>query len=130
MPTMHLGRHADHPTTTTPHANPWLWLAGGMLLFFLVPLVGADMLALQPDTYYLIYFTVAVAWFTVFVSAYAAELHDLWRNNLGLSLVVGAVAGAALVAMVLGQAGTDHLDGWRFAFEILWRGRSTAASTR
>ena len=87
-----------------------------------MPLVGADMLALQPDTYYLIYFTVAVAWFTVFVSAYAAELHDLWRNNLGLSLVVGAVAGAALVAMVLGQAGTDHPDGWRFAFEILWRG--------
>ena len=63
-----------------------------------------------------------MAWFAVFVSAYATELHDLWRHNLRLSLAVGAVAGAGLVAMVLSQAGTDHPDGWRFGFEILWRG--------
>ena len=128
MHTLHLGRHAEAagPKLATPgsaaRANPWLWLAGGALLFFLVPLVGTDMLGLQPDLYYLIYFTIAVAWFAVFVSAYAAELHDLWRHNLGLSLAVGAVAGAALVAMVFSQAGTDHPDGWRFGFEILWRG--------
>jgi hypothetical protein len=67
-------------------------------LFFLVPLVGTDVLGLQPDLYYLIYFTIAVAWFAVFVSAYAAELRDLWRHNLSLSLAVGAVAGAGLVA--------------------------------
>ena len=24
--------------------------------------------------------------------------------------------------MVFSQAGTDHPDGWRFGFEILWRG--------
>jgi hypothetical protein len=93
-----------------------------MLLFFLVPLVGTDLLGLQPDLYYLIYFTIAVAWFAVFLSAYAAELRDLWRHNLGLSLALGAVAGAGLVAMVFSQAGTDHPDGWRFGFEILWRG--------
>jgi hypothetical protein len=33
-----------------------------------------------------------VAWFAVFLNAYAAELHDLWRHNLGLSLAVSAVA--------------------------------------
>jgi hypothetical protein len=85
MRTLHLSRHAEdaeHAVAapgTTSHANPWLWLADGMLLFFLVPLVGTDMLGLQPDLYYLIYFTIAVAWFAVFVSAYAAELRDLWR---------------------------------------------------
>ena len=80
------------------------------------------MFGLQPDLYYLIYFTIAVAWFAVLVSSYADELHDLWRHNLGLSLAVGAIAGAGLVAMVFSQAGTDHPDGWRFGFEILWRG--------
>jgi len=128
MHTLHLNGHAEDaghsvatPGTTT-RTNPWLWLAGGALLFFLVPLVGTDLLGLQPDMFYLIYFTIAVAWFAVFVRAYAAELHDLWRHHLGLSLAVGAVAGAGLVAMVLGQAGTDHPDGWRFGFEICWRG--------
>src|SRR3954468_22221097 len=128
MHTLHLRRHAENapPVVATPgsttRTNPWLWLAGGALLFFLVPLVGTDLLGLQPDMYYLIYFTIAVAWFAAFVRAYAAELHDLWRHNLGLSLVVGAVAGAALVAMVLSQAATTHPDGWRYAFEVLWRG--------
>jgi hypothetical protein len=126
MHTLHLRRHSEDtehakPDTTTT-ATPWLWLAGGALLFFLVPLLGTDILALQPDMYYLIYFTTAVAWFAVFVNAYAAALRDLWRHNLGLSLAVGAVAGGALVAQVLSQAGTDHPDGWRFGFEILWRG--------
>jgi hypothetical protein len=70
-------RHRPPP----PAPTPWLWLAGGMLVFFLVPLVGTNMLGLQPDMYYLIYLTVAVAWFAVFVSAYSADLHDLWRHK-------------------------------------------------
>jgi hypothetical protein len=125
MRTLPAGRHAEHRVTTqgtAPRRHPWLWLVGGMLLFFLVPLVGSDLLGLQPDMYYLIYFTIAVAWFAVFVSVNAADLHDLWRHRLGLSLTVGAVAGAALVALVFSQPGTDHPEGWRFGFEILWRG--------
>jgi hypothetical protein len=126
MRTLHLGRHGDvteraAPAPTTD-AHPWLWLAGGALLFFLVPLVGADVLGLQPDLYYLAYFTVAVAWFAVFVTTHAAALRELWRHNLGLSLGVGAVVGAGLALMVFGQEATDHPDGWRYAFEILWRG--------
>jgi len=125
MQSLRRSQHAEHAVATprtTARANPWLWLGSGSVLFFMVPLVGTDMLGLQPDMYYLIYFTIAVAWFAVFVKAYAAELRDLWRHNLSLSLVIGAVAGAGLVAMVFRQAGTDHPDGWRFGFEIIWRG--------
>jgi hypothetical protein len=126
MRTLHRGRHVEgtEPATqdTTSRASAWLWLGGGALLFFLVPFVGSDVLGLQPDLYYLVYFTVAVAWFAVFAIAHASQLHDLWRHNLGWSLAVGAVAGAGLVAMVFSQAGTDRPDGWRFAFEIIWRG--------
>lgn len=124
---MHGLRLRRHPDPVGVAARPaaataWWWLAGGTVLFFLVPYVGTDLLGLQPDLYYLVYFTVAVVWFVAFAGAYAAELQDLWRHRLGLSFAVGALAGAALVAMVLSQEGTDHPDGWRFWFEILWRG--------
>lgn len=126
MRTLHPSRHldkTDHPAVaTSSNAHPWLWLAGGAVLFFLIPLVGADMLGLQPDLYYLLYFTAAVAWFAAFLITHAAALHDLWRHNLGYSLVVGAVVGAGLAVMVFSQEATDHPDGWRFAFEIFWRG--------
>jgi hypothetical protein len=116
-----LTMHSSRPTTerpgtavsgARPEPSPWLWLIGGALLFFTVPFVGTDVLGLQPDLYYLCYFTVAVLWLAAFVATYRAALHDLWRHNLAWSLVVGALAGAAVVAVVLGQAATDH-PGWR-----------------
>ena len=126
MRMVHVGRHvegAEQPTSGTPSgASAWVWLADGAIVFFLVPFLGSDVLGLQPDLYYLVYFTVAVAWFAVFAIAHASQLHDLWRHNLGASLAVGAIAGAGLVALVFSQAGTDRPDGWRFAFEIVWRG--------
>ncbi len=129
MPTLHPSRPAAlaSPATTPdsasrPSSSPWLWLIGGALLFFAVPFVGTDLVGLQPDLYYLVYFTVAVAWFAAFLATYRAELHDLWRVNLPWSLLVGTVAGVAVAAIVFGQAGTDHPDGWRWWFAIGWRG--------
>lgn len=127
MSAVNPGRHAAAPSgasaaSTSTQARPWLWLSGGALLFFAIPLLGSDVLGLQPDLYYLIYFTVAVAWFTAFVLTHAAELHDLWRHHLGLSLATGAIVGSGLTVFVFSQAATDHPDGWRRGFEIVWRG--------
>jgi hypothetical protein len=117
----------EHSGTTPrslvrPKPSPWLWLAGGALLFFMVPLLWTDVFGLQPDLYYLIYFTIAVAWFAAFLAANRAALRDLWRINLKWSLAVGAVAGIVVAAIVFSSAGTDHPDGWRWWFEIGWRG--------
>src|SRR3954454_21621187 len=129
--------HADAPTRTsrnhtsgpTPGSlpiagkgHPLLWLAAGVLLFFLVPLVGTDWLELQPDLYYLGYFTVAVFFFAAFVASQASILRPLWTGHLWQSLLVGALAGAVLAAGIFNQAATPHPDGWRFAFQIVWRG--------
>ena len=103
-------------------ADPWLWLAGGALLFVLVPRVGADLLGLQPDLYYLGSFTIAVAWFVAFVLVHDDELRGFWHHHLGRSLLVGLLVGPVLMAIVLNQSGTDRPDGWRLAFEVLWRG--------
>jgi hypothetical protein len=42
--------------------------------------------------------------------------------NRAWSLVVGAVAGIGVAAVVLGSDGTGHPEGWRWWFEIGWRG--------
>jgi hypothetical protein len=91
-------------------------------LFFAVPFIGTDRLGLQPDLYYLCYFTIAVVWFAAFLATYRTQLRDLWRLNLTWSLAVGAVAGIGVAIIVFSSAGTDHPDGWRWWFEIAWRG--------
>lgn len=99
-----------------------LWLGAAAVLFFLVPLVGTGWLELQPDLYYLGYFTVAVSFFAAFVATHASALRPLWTANLWQSLVVGALAGAALAVGVFSQAATPHPDGWRYGFQVIWRG--------
>ena len=105
-----------------PSPSPWLWLAGGALLFFSVPFAGTDLLGLQPDLYYVVYFTVAVVWFAAFLATYRTRLGGLWKVNLRWSLAVGALAGIAVATIVFSSAGTDHPDGWRWWFQIAWRG--------
>ncbi|MGZ8736397.1 MAG: hypothetical protein ACXWW7_04450 [Nocardioides sp.] len=121
--------HRTHTATPVPGAppsagggSPLLWLGAGAMLLFLVPFVGTDWLELQPDLYYLGYFTVAVAFFATFVTMHASALRPLWTEHLWQSLLIGALAGAALAIGVFNQAATPHPDGWRFGFQIIWRG--------
>jgi hypothetical protein len=110
------------PSASEGTGSGLVWLAAGAILFFLVPWVGTDWLELQPDLYYLGYFTVAVSFFVAFVATHASALQPLWTTNLWQSLVVGALVGAALAVGVLNQTATPHPDGWRFGFQIVWRG--------
>jgi hypothetical protein len=121
--------HRTHATTPAPavpgsagRSSLLLWLGAAAIVFFLVPLVGTVWLELQPDLYYLGYFTVAVSFFAGFVATHASALRPLWTANLWQSLVVGALAGAALAIGVFNQAATPHPDGWRYGFQIIWRG--------
>lgn len=101
---------------------PLLWLGAAAMLFFLVPFVGTDWLELQPDLYYLGYFTLAVAFFATFVTLHASALRPLWTEHLWQSLLIGALAGAALAIGIFNQAATPHPGGWTFGFQIIWRG--------
>jgi hypothetical protein len=122
---VHRTRTATPVSGSSPsegQGSPLLWLAVGAILLFLVPLIGTDWLALQPDLYYLGYFTVAISFFVAFVATHASALRPLWTANLWQSLLVGALVGAALAVGVLNQAATPHPDGWQFGFQIVWRG--------
>jgi len=114
--------HLDDVVPGRPKRSLLLWFGGASLLFFLVPLIGTDWLGLHPDLYYLGYFTLAVAFFTAFVATHASALRILWTQHLWQSLVIGALAGAMLAIGVANQAATPHPEGWRYGFQIAWRG--------
>lgn len=115
-------KSAPASATNVGGGRPLLWLGAGATLFFLVPLVGTDWLELQPDVYYLGYFTVAVSFFAAFVVTHASALRPLWTTKLWQSLLVGALAGSVLAVGIFNQAATPHPDGWRYGFQIIWRG--------
>lgn len=120
-------RHVERaPLWETPavhaHVPVLAWYAAAAVLFFAVPFIGTDRLGLQPDLFYLGYFTVAVLFFAAFVTQHAAELKELWTLHLWQSLAIGALVGATLAIGIFQQTGTAHADGWRYAFEIGWRG--------
>lgn len=118
----HTAIPAPETPSTARRGAPLLWFGAAAVLFFLVPWVGTDRLELQPDLYYLGYFTVAVSFFAAFLARNASALRALWTANLWQSLLLGALAGAALAIGVFNQAATPHPDGWRFGFQIIWRG--------
>src|SRR4051794_12042634 len=72
------------------------WYAAAAAVFFAVPLIGTDWLGLQPDLFYLGYFTVAVVFVATFVVRHATELRVLWTVHLWQSIVIGALVGATL----------------------------------
>jgi len=99
-----------------------VWYAVAAGLFFLVPLLGTDWLGLQPDLFYLGYFTVAVVFFVGFVSRHVEQLRELWTVHLWQSVLIGALVGTALAFGIFQQTAAPHAEGWRFGFEIAWRG--------
>ena len=109
-------------STSRRGGSPLRWLGAAMLLFFLVPLVGTNWLELQPDLYYLGYFTVALLFFAAFLTAHASALRPLWTEHLWQSLLIGALAGGSLAIGIFNQAATPHPEGWRYGFQIIWRG--------
>jgi hypothetical protein len=124
MSTRHLERAYVWETPTAPARKTPVsaWYAVAAALFFAVPFAGTDWLGLQPDLFYLGYFTVALAFFATFVVRHATELRELWTLRLWPSLVIGAVVGATLAIGIFQQSGTAHAEGWRYGFEIAWRG--------
>jgi len=65
---------------------------------------------------------VAVVFFVGFVSRHVEQLEELWTVHLWQSVLIGALAGTALAFGIFQQTAAPHAEGWRFGFEIAWRG--------
>jgi len=98
------------------------WLAGGAVLTFVVSLVGTDLLGLHHDLYYLLYFTIVLAYLAAFVARAGLDWRRVVTRNLAWSVGLGVLVGAAVARQILAQPGTARPSGAYLAFEVAWRG--------
>lgn len=118
--------HPLEPVTvrdTREHGSVQLaWLVGALALSFAIPFLGSDMLGLPLPIYYLCYFVLVLSFLGVYVRTTGVDLRALVRRRWAISLVLGLLAGAFVVARVLSGTGTPGPQGARYAFELFWRG--------
>lgn len=125
----HEDRAARTGSTTSPVAGRGTarrnvaWLAGGIVMSFVVPFVLADQLGLQRDLYYGIYMAAVTSLFVGWARDTGHPLREMcarhWRWAVGLGLIVAGLS----AAIVLGaEDATSHPGGIQFATAIAWRG--------
>lgn len=109
--------------TAAPPVVHALWLAGGMLLAFLLPFVLADSLGLNRDLYYGIYGLCVVGYIALWARTTRRPLRRLVTTRWPMALALGTVAGAILVLMVYRtEDATPRPEGIPFVAALLWRG--------
>jgi hypothetical protein len=119
----HAHQHFSRRLTATPAVVQVLWLAGGLLLAFLIPFVLADTLELDRDVYYGVYGASVIAFFALWLRATDQSLRLLVSSRAALAIGLGLLAGALLVLIVYRtEEGTPHPEGIDFAAAIAWRG--------
>lgn len=115
-----------NPVTVRDTRGQWQaqlsWLGTGMALSFTIPFIGSDTLGLPLPIYYLCYFVLVLSFLGVYVRNTGVDLRALVSRRWAISLVLGLLAGAFVVARVLSGAGTPGPQGARHAFELVWRG--------
>jgi hypothetical protein len=115
----HEGRMRE--LTMAPPVVHALWLAGGMLLAFLMPFVLADSLGLNRDLYYAIYASGVVGYIALWARTTRQPLLRRATNRWPATLALGIVAGAALVLMVYRtEDATSRPGGIEFIAPLLW----------
>jgi hypothetical protein len=119
----HAHQRFSQRLTDTPAVVQVLWLAGGLLLAFLIPFVLADTLELDRDVYYGAYGASVIAFFGLWLRATDQSLRLLVSRRAALAIGLGLLAGALLVLIVYRtEEATPHPEGIDFAAAIAWRG--------
>ena len=117
-PLPHAGRLA-----VTPAVKHGLWLAGGLLLAFLIPFVLADTLEINRDLYYGLYAAGVIGYVALWARATGQSLSRLAARRLAVAVGLGVVVAAILVLMVYRtEASTPRPEGIDLAAAIVWRG--------
>lgn len=111
------------PRAVPQAARQLAWFALVCVVAFLVPYLGASVLDLQHDVFYLVYFAVTVAVLASYVRLEHVDVPEVFRHRRLWSLAIGAVLAVFLVFNVLAtEDATARPGGAYFVFELLWRG--------
>jgi cobalamin synthase len=109
--------------TATASIRQAIWLAGGLVLAFLIPFVFADRLEINRDVYYGIYGAAAISFVAVWAWSTGIPLARLASRRPWLTLALALASSAILVGIVYqSDTATPHPAGLEFAAAIAWRG--------
>ena len=99
------------------------WLAGGILMSFLVPFVLADQLGLQRDLYIGIYVAAVAGLFVAWTHDTRQSLRSMCARHWPWAVGLGVIFAGVSAFIVLGtEDATSHPGGVEFLAAIGWRG--------
>ena len=111
------------PTTVLHTARDLAWFTGGCVYAFAIPYLGASVLDLQHDIYYLAYFAAVLLLLGIYVRIEQVDLGALllprWRWSVGLGVLM---AGFLVFNVFKTEGATARPHGLYFVFELAWRG--------
>jgi hypothetical protein len=98
------------------------WLAGGMVLAFLVPYLVADRLQLQRDIYYGVYIAAVAGLFVAWARDTGQPLGQLCARRWRWAVLLGLAFAGASVLIALSQDATARPGGLELVAAVGWRG--------
>ena len=98
------------------------WILLGVLVGFGASFVFGDLITLPLDLYYLIYFGIVVAFFTIYIKKTQLNLKEWFSRRWVWGILLGLVFGALMVQNVLSRPVTEKFTGAYLAWLIFWRG--------
>jgi hypothetical protein len=98
------------------------WIAYGAIVGFGTSFIFGDLITLPLDLYYLVYFGITIAFFTIYIRKTQLNLKEWFSRRLVLGILLGLVFGALIIQIVLSRPATEKFTGPYLAWLILWRG--------
>jgi hypothetical protein len=98
------------------------WIVLGALVGFGASFIFGDLMTLPLDLYYLIYFGIIIAFFSIYIKKTQLSLKEWFSRRWLWGLLLGLVLGALMVQNVLSRPATDKFTGPYLAWLIFWRG--------
>lgn len=98
------------------------WIVYGAIVGFGASFIFGDLITLPLDLYYLIYFGIVLAFFTIYIKKTQLNLKEWFSRRLVLGILLGLVFGALMVQNVLARPATENFTGPYLAWLIFWRG--------
>ncbi len=98
------------------------WIVCGAMVGFGTSFIFGDLITLPLDFYYLIYFGIVLAFFTIYIRKTQLNLKEWFSRRLVWGILLGLVFGALMIQNVLSRPATEKFTGPYLAWLIFWRG--------
>jgi len=104
------------------HPGHLKWIVLGAIVGFGASFIFGDLITLPLDLYYLIYFGIVIAFFTIYIKKTQLNLREWFSRRLVWGILLGLVFGALMVQNVLSRPPTEKFTGPYLVWLIFWRG--------